>query len=153
MAIPELGSRVSSVTSDVRPADEPLRDRAPAGTAETETAHAIGAARIFQAALRDAFDAVLGDLVCGLAVDVVARELRLGSVDLAAIASRVIAERLAEEPLRLRVATADAAVCCELPLVVDPTLEPGDAVLECRSGTIDARLGVRLAAVIAAVAE
>jgi hypothetical protein len=108
-------------------------------------------AKLFGAALADAFDMLLPELVRGLAAEVLGRELRLAAVDLEALARRLIAERLAQGPVRLRVAPSEANVICELPVVTDPALRPGDVVLECRSGDIDARLRTRLAAVLAAV--
>ena len=113
-----------------------------------EQGHAIRAARLFRAAVSDACEALLTDLVREITVEIVARELRLAPVDVTIIARRLIADRFAEEPIRVRVAPADAAIACELPVNADPALEPGDAILECRSGSIDVRLGVRLAALL-----
>jgi flagellar biosynthesis/type III secretory pathway protein FliH len=112
---------------------------------------ALREARLFHAALADAFAAILADLLRELATDVVGRELRLAGVDIEGLARRLIAERAADGPLRLRVAPAQARVACDLPVVVDPTLQPGDAVLECRNGEIDARLSVRLERLLANV--
>ncbi len=125
-----------------------------AGSAVSESpvvAAAIREARLFRAALSEALEAVVVELSRRLAVDVVGRELRLAPVDLATLARRLIDERMLEHPVRLRVAFADAEIACELPLIVDPALQAGDAVLECRGGAIDARLTVRLAAALAAV--
>lgn len=138
-----------------QPASEPrpaaaatLRAAEPAGP---EAAAAVREARLFRAALADTFDALAVDLVRALAGDVLGRELRLGAIDIEAIARRLIAERHADEPLSVRVSPADAHIVCELPVVADPHLGPGDAVLVCRHGEIDARLTVRFAHVIAAV--
>ena len=85
----------------------------PAACASEPEQLAIRSARLFSAALTDAFELLLGD-----------------------------------EPVRLRVAPADGAIACPLPVVIDPTLEVGDAILECRAGEIDARLAVRFAALL-----
>lgn len=115
-----------------------------------ETRDAIRAARIFHAALADAFDALLAGLVRDLCTEVLARELNLQPADIDGIIARLLAERTHDGPLRVRVAAADARAACGIPVVVDEALRAGDAVLECANGSIDARLGVRLADVIAA---
>jgi hypothetical protein len=143
------------------PAVEPLEPAVPAeslGAAATsaagsgcacEYAGALRDARIFRAALADAFAALTADLIERFGTDVLGRELRLAPADLEAIAGRLLLERRTDEPLRLRVAAADAGTACDIPVVVDPLPTAGDAVLECRSGDIDARLPVRLAAYLA----
>lgn len=115
----------------------------------SELAAAIRAARLFRAALADAFDGVAADLILALAAEVLGRELQIAPADITLIARRLIAERHADEPLSLRVCPADAGIACELPVVADTHLGPGDAVLVCRNGEIDARLAVRLAQVVA----
>jgi hypothetical protein len=103
--------------------------------------------RLFRARLADALDAMRERLLVALACDVLARELRLAPADIAALAQRLIDERTREVPIRLHVAPSDLervrGVGCAV--VVDPALLAGDAVLECESGDVDARLGVRLA--------
>jgi hypothetical protein len=143
-------------TPSVRPGPELEPRAAPAALsivepAGPESASAVRAARLFGAALADTFDELAADLVRALAADVLGRELQLTAIDVATIARRLIAERRSDEPLSLRVCPADAEFACELPLIADPGLGPGDAVLVCRNGEIDARLAVRLAHVIAAV--
>lgn len=123
----------------------------PAPSESCESPDALRAARLFRAALADAFDAVLAELTRELAAAVLGRELQLAPVDLEALARRLIAERRSDEPLCLRVAPSDAGIACELPVVADPELRAGDAVLVCRSGEINARLAVRLAGVLAAL--
>jgi len=117
-----------------------------------ESASAVRAARLFRAALADAFDALAAELAAALASDVLGRELQLSACDIESIARRLIAERCADEPLSVRVSPADAGFACDLPIVADSRLRPGDAVLVCRNGEIDARLAVRFAHVVAAVA-
>lgn len=108
-------------------------------------------ARLFQAALADAFESRLASIARSLAVEVLGRELLLAPAELATLARRLLDEASAEGPLCLRVAPADADIACQVRLVTDPGLQPGDAVLECREGDIDARLRVRLDNVLAAV--
>lgn len=133
-------------TSSPAPAIAPPAARAPAGPSESGAA--IREARMFRAALADAFAALTVELVCDFAAAVLGRELRLAPPDIEQLARQIIAERRADEPLSLRVCPADALVACDLPVVSDPELQPGDAVLVCRNGDIDARLAVRLAQVL-----
>ncbi len=114
-----------------------------------DVASAMRAARLFRAQLADALTEAFGTLLCDLAADVLARELRLAPCDLEALLQRV-AERA--PIVRVRVAPADVARIAGVPVTADADLEPGDAIVEVAGGTIDARLGVRLAAVLEAFA-
>jgi hypothetical protein len=118
-----------------------------------DAADAIGAAlreaRLFRARLADAFDDAAHRLVRELAADVLARELRLAPCDLARIVRRVLASAPA---VRVRVAPADVARVAGIAVLPDPALCAGDAIVEVAGGTLDARLGVRLAAVLEAFA-
>jgi flagellar biosynthesis/type III secretory pathway protein FliH len=144
-------SRVAASGSDTaRPADPAIACDAADATAES--AVAAREARFFRAALADVFAAILAQLVRDVADEVLARELHLEAAAIELIARRLIAERLADEPLRLHVAPSDAQVSCTLPVVADACLQPGDAILVCRNGTIDARLAVRLSAVVSRLA-
>ena len=105
--------------------------------------------RLFRARLADAFDEASARLLRELAADVLARELRLAPCDLAAIVQRV--QRSAPVVV-VRVAAHDAAPIADVPVVIDETLQPGDAILEVVGGAVDARLGVRLAQVLEAFA-
>ena len=92
-------------------------------------------------------------LVRDFAYAVLGRELMLAPPDLAAIAARMLAEHPAAQPLRLRVASSDAAALAARadrlpPLVNDCELAPGDAIVEFAAGEVDARFGLRLAAVL-----
>lgn len=116
--------------------------------APADVGDAVRDARLFRARLADAFDHALATLLRELAADVLARELHLAPADVAAIARRLVQEHSAAGPVRVRVSAEDAAIPCDLPVVADPALRAGDAMLECPSGTIDARLGVRLADVL-----
>jgi hypothetical protein len=122
----------------------------PSDSCGCDRADALRVARRFRAAVAEALDDVVDRLSRALAAEVLGRELRLGAADLATIARRIVEEWRAEEPLRLRVAP-DVAIECEIPVVGDPHLMPGDAILECRSGEIDARLAVRLSGALTAV--
>ena len=118
-------------------------------------ADAVREARLFRARLADAFDDAVPRLLRELASDVLARELRLAPCDLAAIVARVAG---GAPVVRVRVAACDAVRGvalprgCDVAVVQDAALAPGDAVVELAGGALDARLGVRLAAVLEAFA-
>ncbi len=88
-------------------------------------------------------------LLNDLAAHVLGRELELTPCELEAILQRALQHYAAEEPVRLRVHPEDAAgLQCTVPVVPDETLARGDALLELRTGEIDASLGARLARVL-----
>ncbi|MFN2461985.1 MAG: FliH/SctL family protein [Candidatus Velthaea sp.] len=132
-------------------AEEPCALPPSAAAAPRDIANAVRDARVFRAALADAFDGMLERVLRDVGTAVLARELQLAPVDIEALVRTLVRERCTEAPVRVRVAPADAAIRCGIPVVVDATLEPGDAILEVAHGTIDARLGVRLADVLTAV--
>ena len=112
-------------------------------------AEALRDARLFRARLADAFAEAAQHLLRELACEVLARELRLAPCDLAALVQRV-RERV--PVVRVRVAAADLGAVTGVPLLADPALQAGDAIVELAGGALDARLGVRLAAVLEAFA-
>jgi flagellar biosynthesis/type III secretory pathway protein FliH len=109
------------------------------------TVAAIRDAKLFRARLADALDAAVPHVLRELAASVLARELRLAPCDLAALLDDVVARA---PVVRVRVAPEDAREDYPLPIVADATLAPGDAIVELDRGGLDARLGVRLAAIL-----
>jgi len=104
----------------------------------------LGDVRRVRAALADAVQAALADLLTDIAADVLGRELELQACDLDAIVGRAL-ERYGDATLvHVRVHPDDASAIDQYPLRPDPSLRRGDAIIEVHSGTIDARLGVRL---------
>lgn len=144
--------RPQAIAPPALPVAESVRVEAPVENlaAWTDVARDV---RVFRAQLADAFDTARDRLLCELAYAVLGRELLLAPPDLATIATRVLREHADAQPLRLRVAPADLP---ELdahqhdlpPVVADASLAPGDAIVELACGSIDARLGIRLAAVL-----
>ena len=124
-------------------------ERAPADECSNDVDAALRDARLFRARLADAFDDAAARLLRELASDVLARELRMEPCDLADVVRRA-GERA--PAVRVRVAVCDAATLSGVPVVADPALRRGDAVVELAGGALDARLGVRLAAVLEAFA-
>jgi hypothetical protein len=114
---------------------------------EDVVAGALRDARLFRARLADAFDDAVARLVRELAADVLARELRLAPCEIAALVRRVLQRA---PVIRVRVAPADVGFVRGVPVLADPALAVGDAIIELGRGELDARLGVRLAAVLEA---
>jgi hypothetical protein len=135
----------------VAASEEPATARAevpPAsGVAADELDAALRDARLFRARLADAFDEAAARLLRELAADVLARELRLAPCDVAHVVRRIAA---CAPAVRVRVAPGDAAGISGIDVVADADLCAGDAIVELAGGALDARLGVRLAAVIEA---
>lgn len=143
---------IRSAAPPVAPEEVPAPVAAPeahADIAAVARSAALREARLFRARLADALDEALARLLREVAADVVARELQLAPCDVARIVER--AQRSAPV-VAVRLAAADAARVTQLPVVIDDALHPGDAVLEVAGGTVDARLGVRLAHVLDAFA-
>jgi flagellar biosynthesis/type III secretory pathway protein FliH len=117
---------------------------------EPDIEDAAAEARRFRAALADALALSLERLVRDVACDVLARELLLAPLDVAAIAARALERYLDEGPLQLRVHPDDCDACASLDLRVvgDERLRSGDVVLDVRCGSIDASLGARLETVL-----
>jgi len=112
---------------------------------------AARAARLFCARIGEAVEGAVETLLEDIASEVLARELRLAPADIDAIVSRVLQRFIAEEPVRVRVHPDEAAlVRCAVPVAADAALKRGDAVLDLRSGSVEASLGVRLESVLRA---
>jgi hypothetical protein len=116
---------------------------------DDDVAVALREARLFRARLLDAFDDAAARLLRELASTVLARELRSAPCDLAAVIAHV---RERAPVVRARVAPDDVPRVTGVPVVADPALACGDAVVELDNGAVDARLGVRLAALLEAFA-
>lgn len=133
--------------------EEAIRELDPHETGAADAA--ISDVRRFRAALADAVDVAVSDLLRDIAADVLARELRLSPSDLRAIVGRAFERYAVDEPVAVRVHPLDEASLRGLPVnvVVDPQLRRGDVVLVVRSGTIDASLGARLDRVLSSAAR
>jgi flagellar biosynthesis/type III secretory pathway protein FliH len=113
---------------------------------------ALRAARRFRAALADALESALEELLRAIASDVLARELQLGDTDIAAIVAAVLKRFAGHRILSVRAHPQDCAALAILPVehVTDDSLTPGDVRVELQCGTIDLTLDARLDAVLAA---
>lgn len=137
------------------PATEPALPASPAleiALHPPEHEEALRAARRFRAALADALDAALHELLRRIATEVLARELRLGGADVAAIVSTALDRFADERIISVRAHPQDCAALTVLPIerVADDSLMPGDVRVELQWGTIDLTLQARLDAALAA---
>ncbi|MGC8486291.1 MAG: FliH/SctL family protein [Candidatus Baltobacteraceae bacterium] len=116
---------------------------------EEAVARVLGESARWYARLDDALDAACTRLLRDIAAGVLARELQLAPSEIASIIENIRAQMLGE-PLCVRLHPDDAARWSDasLPCRRDDTLAPGDALVELREGSIDARFGVRLQAVL-----
>lgn len=136
---------------DVQILDEGIAGFAPPDAVATEYASVFSSIRRFRAGIADALDAAVQRLLEQIAENVVARELQVASPDIAAIVAKA-RERAAERIVAVRVHPAQREALATLDLEVheDGRLQPGDVVIELRSGTIDLRLRTRMAIALTA---
>jgi hypothetical protein len=156
--VPAADAAFVSLARRLRPEPEAVVPAAPATLPPEPIAPSAGDdvardVRVFRARLADAFEAAREPLLRELAYAVLGRELLLAAPDVAAIAERILAEHPGAQPLRLRIAPGDLRTLASHahalpPLESDPELAVGDAIVEFAGGHVDARLGVRLAAVL-----
>jgi flagellar biosynthesis/type III secretory pathway protein FliH len=125
------------------PADEP---KTPANSDSGEWAQALGAVARFRAAVADALDFTVEQLLKEIAENVVARELELADADLSSIVAKARERFWKERIIAVRVHPRDRDAFGELEVekILDQSLEPGDVIAELQSGTIDLRLQTRL---------
>jgi flagellar biosynthesis/type III secretory pathway protein FliH len=111
-----------------------------------EYAATFGVVRRFRAALADALDVAVQQLLAEIAENVLARELTLAGADVAAVVAKTRERFSNERVLTVRVHPRDRNALCglEIDAVLDESLSPGDVIAELRSGTIDLRLRTRL---------
>ena len=140
-------------SAGVLPIEEPVCDAPPL---ENEGLNeAIAGVKRFRAALADAVDMVIGDLLRDIASDVVCRELLISPVDVRAVVARAKERYAFDEPVAIHVHPDDCAVLVNsgTKIVSDGRMRRGDVVLTVRCGTIDATLGARLDTVLAVLQE
>jgi flagellar biosynthesis/type III secretory pathway protein FliH len=115
-----------------------------------EIDEALGDVRRFRAAVADAVDCKVADVLADIASSVLGRELLIAPADVLAIVKRAIAALDDERVIALRVHPdeADALTRQPMPVIADMNLRRGDVVLDVLSGTIDRRLGIRLQRVL-----
>ncbi len=142
---PQASVHGSAPASPATVPESVLTTTSPQPTNATSEKHraAVRDATLFSARIADAFECVRERLLTECVQTIVARELLLAPVDVA----RVVADLVEAhgQPMRVRLAPDDRDVACEFPVVIDPNLKHGDAILELQSGIIDARLAVRVA--------
>jgi flagellar biosynthesis/type III secretory pathway protein FliH len=105
--------------------------------------------RLFRARIIEATEEAVETMLLDIASEVLGRELELAPADIEAILDRALQRYFEEQPLCVRVHPADCELLgTELALIADDSLQRGDAIVELRSGSIDARLGTRLASIL-----
>jgi flagellar biosynthesis/type III secretory pathway protein FliH len=116
---------------------------------------ALAAARRFHAALADAADAALDNLLRNIACDVLGRELALAPADVASIVAAALERYAADSPVRLRAHPDETSALggFNLAVIADRGLRRGDVAIDVRAGTIDASLGARLEHVLDSAIE
>jgi len=118
--------------------------------AHADVVHELALLRL---AAREACERAAVLLLETLAHEVLARELALAPVDLAALVRSVLATAAASEPIALAVAPADAdRVHATLPVRVDAALAAGDLVVDVRDGAFVSTFALRLEDALARVA-
>ncbi len=134
-------------TSEPMPPDEQA-------VSNDERLAALREVRLFRAGVIEAVEAAVETITADIAADVLGRELLLAPADIESIVDRALQRFAGEEPMRVRLHDDDAAQAkCALPVVRDPALRRGDAIIELRSGSIDVSLGIRLETLLAASAR
>jgi len=111
-----------------------------------DTAEALADVRRFRASLADALDVAVAEALREVVAGVLARELMIAPVDVAAIVSRVRAQYAGEEILAIHLHPDECEACedMDVAIVADASLRRGDVVVRVRSGSIDATLGARI---------
>lgn len=131
---------------------EPSEERDDPGEAFVAThadAEIIREIRLFHARVQEGVEDAVDALLTDIAAHVVARDLQIAPADLKKIVDRALERFFGEEPMRIRVSPNEAAALeIGVPVVADDSLREGDAILELRTGCVEATLGVRLAAVL-----
>lgn len=139
----------------VQERDEPVEPAAiepPARTYPGECEETLGAVRRYRAALRDALDAALEELLPTIARDVLARELRLMPADVGAIVASALDRFRPEKVLAVRAHPTDLGALAQVGFerIADESLQRGDIRFHLQSGTIDLTLATRLDSALAA---
>jgi Flagellar assembly protein FliH len=127
--------------------EESLVTFPPCGSdAVNESAAALSAVRRFRAAVADAIDVAVRQMLGEIAENVLARELELRPADIGAIVAKARERFEKEKILVVRIHPQDRAALGKLEVdsVLDESLTRGDVVAELNSGTIDLRLRARL---------
>jgi len=129
---------------------EPPTAQLPAVIPERE--ETLRAVRRFGAALADALDAAVQQLLRLIASDVLARELHWAGADLDALIGKALERFRTENVLSIRVnpGQAQALAGKGLTLIADGAIAPGDLRIDLQSGTIDLSLSARLDEALAA---
>ena len=137
-----------------KPEPEPRREERSTEPEPRSPDAVVEECALFRAHLREAFDRAKARLLTDLATQVLARELLLAPVSIAAIVSDLLRSYSEETPVAVRVSPDDRErVVLDLPIEIDPSLRSGDAVLVVRDGHLESMLGRRLDMVVRAAVQ
>jgi flagellar biosynthesis/type III secretory pathway protein FliH len=145
---------VAATPAEIAPVAEPARVARPAPTAaEGPIADLLAELARARVAALEALEALVRATLERIANDVLARELALAPTALDALVARGLAAFEDQQPVAI-VVGRDAVVCAgDVPVRVDPTLGPGDVVIEVRHGAFESPLSFRLSETISAAVE
>jgi flagellar biosynthesis/type III secretory pathway protein FliH len=126
-----------------------------AAVTSQESVQTIRAARRFRAALSDALEVAVQQLLPHIARDVLARELKIEAADVGRIAGAALDRFAARGVVAIRAHPEDlgALGALEIEVIGDAALHRGDIILELHSGTIDLRMEARVEVVLAALSR
>ena len=114
--------------------------------AHADAAHELALMRL---AAHEAFERAKDSLLTSLAEHVLGREFALAPAHIEALVARVVDASRELEPVSLALNAADMErVRTALPKRIDPSLEPGDFVVEVRDGSLESPLRFRLRAAL-----
>jgi flagellar biosynthesis/type III secretory pathway protein FliH len=145
----EPGPTVDAVSEIPEEVPESIADVADSAR-EHERGAALAEIRRFRAALADALESCVADALREVVIAVLGRELTVAPVEIGAIVRRVLATCANDDVLAVHVhpdecnAIDDAGVT----IVADSSLRRGDVTVSLRCGSIDAKLGARVADVL-----
>ena len=141
----------------LRPPASPLAAKPPEevtlkGAPFEECAETVRVARRFRAALADALEIAVQELLKEIARSVLARELEIEPTNIAAVVTSALNRFPGDRVVSIRAHPEDLGVltALEISSIRDDTLERGDVILELHRGTIDLRMEARLEAAVAA---
>jgi hypothetical protein len=139
---------VGVVSAPVAPAGAVAADGA-LGAIDFPHAEILNELTLLRVAAFEALERVKVRWLERFAADVSARELALAPVDLQALAERVVLESGDLEPVALIVNALDAeSIRAPFPIRIDPSLGPGDLIVEVRDGALESRFSFRAQAAL-----
>lgn len=121
----------------------------PRDSAEFAYAPVVRELTLMRLAAHEAFERSKGSLLAALAEHVLGRELALAPAELKVLVARVLEASRELEPVSLALCAVDAErIRTPLRTRIDPSLRPGDFIVEVRDGALESPLRFRLRAAL-----